>query len=563
MGVSMLDNISYKGQKPDNARSQFDTIDEMVAFSENYLPPIYVTLCAETGKQYMYQRSNAEDATLGKWREVTGGGSVDAYTKTETDALLDEKLSIEHDALDEGKVPVVGDDGDLALRKLTGADVSIEVDGNSASIQDSLNQANGLPVLDANGKILASQLPTSARKIVGYVDAENVHTLPDASTYDAGSELIVTSAGSITQSTAFTLAAGNKLTEMEASNANALITAGYVFTITDDGTSTSLGTVTDFDTEKLIFSDGTEVTLPYANDLSATSTPATVPVAVSVGDEFMVIDGHWVHLSNTSNVTSVNGKAGNVVLAGGDINVTIGGSPKSLQNAIEDGDIGGGSAEDVAYTNAEHTAWTNVKKALDGIINKVYYVKPSITSFVANPATTVYEIGQKVSSIAFTWATNKDITTQSLTDCTLADATVRTATYDTEISSNKTFTLTVGDGENTDTKTFSVAFRNKIYYGGATIPTDYDSAFILGLAKSQFATTYKGTYAMTIGSGEYGYIACPNSFSMPSECYIGGFLTTLEKVSTMSLTNASGGVVTYDIIKTGRSGLGSITMEVK
>ncbi len=42
MAISMLDNIGYKGQKPDNARSSFATIEEMVNYSENYLPPISV-----------------------------------------------------------------------------------------------------------------------------------------------------------------------------------------------------------------------------------------------------------------------------------------------------------------------------------------------------------------------------------------------------------------------------------------------------------------------------------------------------------------------------------------
>ena len=50
MSISMLDNISYKGRKPDNIRSQFNTIAEMVSFSEDYLPEIYITLNAETGK---------------------------------------------------------------------------------------------------------------------------------------------------------------------------------------------------------------------------------------------------------------------------------------------------------------------------------------------------------------------------------------------------------------------------------------------------------------------------------------------------------------------------------
>ena len=96
MSVSMLDNISYLGKKADNVRSLFNTIDEMVAFNENYLPDIYECNVVEDGNRYRYNRSNIVDENLGKWRLVESGGSaslIDYYKKTETDSKIAEAVS--------------------------------------------------------------------------------------------------------------------------------------------------------------------------------------------------------------------------------------------------------------------------------------------------------------------------------------------------------------------------------------------------------------------------------------------------------------------------------------
>ncbi|MCQ2086586.1 MAG: hypothetical protein MJZ37_00720 [Bacilli bacterium] len=76
MSIPMFDNINYKGPLPDNARSQFNTLAEMKAYEEKYLPPMYEAFCLETQKKYRFNKSNDVDSKLGKWREEsTGGGS--------------------------------------------------------------------------------------------------------------------------------------------------------------------------------------------------------------------------------------------------------------------------------------------------------------------------------------------------------------------------------------------------------------------------------------------------------------------------------------------------------
>lgn len=81
MALSFIDNIDYRGKKPNFARDLFDTVADMVAFSENYLPDVFIACCKETGKLYMFNRSNPVDETLGKWREYISGSSTGNISK--------------------------------------------------------------------------------------------------------------------------------------------------------------------------------------------------------------------------------------------------------------------------------------------------------------------------------------------------------------------------------------------------------------------------------------------------------------------------------------------------
>lgn len=221
------------------------------------------------------------------------------------------------------------------------------------------------------------------------------------------------------------------------------------------------------------------------------------------------------------------------------------------------------SADDVSYANAQIPSASNVESALDTIISKIYYVEPKVDSFTMAPSTTDYEIGQSVSDIVFNWTYNKDVVSQTLTDCALADATVRTATAAGPYTATKTFTLSASDGEKTATATKTISFRHKVYWGSAASAATYDSAFILALSGKKFATNYKGTYSMNVATGEYGFLAYPNSWGMVSSWYIGGFETETFDCGTVEFTNASGNTTTFRIVRTTQPGLGEIAPEVR
>lgn len=597
MSVSMLSNISYKGQLPDNIRSSFETIAEMVAFSENYLPPIYVTLCEETGKQYMYQQSNTVDGTLGKWREIEGGGGADTYSKTE----IDNKIKDVTDDLGDITTLFNTDIKDVisAINVVYGVGAG---DFNYADKKVIITLRNG-----GSKEIDCSPIVTDTElgefKNVNFSDVKDAQALIYDGATESWENKDIDLAGVLEQAKAYT---DDEISKSEQENSIGCdekpTLSGDTITYIQNGESK---TTTDL-TKWFYYKSGTGVAqtrwisgIEYNLDLGAinltdyvnkntdvTGTFSENPADLTkipnleymkgLRDILLVAIGKKVN--KTDIVDSLLSEATDAPLSanqGKVIKEVLDGKLDTQQSVDDAGKVvkvdaegklvlgeGGGDATNVAYENASHTSWNTVKKALDGIIAKVEYVKPEITSFTSN-ADAIYEIGQKVASITFNWTTNKDITTQSLTDVSLANENVRTATYNTELSSNKTFTLTIGDGENTATKSISVAFRNKIYFGGATEPADYDSAFIRGLAKSQFATTKAGSFGMTVGSGEYGYLAFPSSFGTLSSVNIGGFDVDVISCGNIAFTNASGGVATYSIYRTGRTGLGAISMVVK
>ena len=229
---------------------------------------------------------------------------------------------------------------------------------------------------------------------------------------------------------------------------------------------------------------------------------------------------------------------------------------------LKNGGSGEGTAETTTYTNADYPSYTNVDLALDALFSKVYYVKPTC-SLSASKAGGTFEMGTTITApITFTWTTNKAITSQTLTGCTLADASVRTAIYNTNITTDKTFTLSVSDGENSASSSVSYKFLNNIFWGSAAAAETYDSTFIRALSNKKLASAVKGTYSFNIASGEYGFWAVPSNMSI-SSVWIGGFEVTVDDLGIVSYTNAQGYTRDYRIYKTGKSGLGAISAEIK
>ena len=561
--ISVLDNFDLRARKQNFQRDAFDTIADMVAFSENYLPDMFDSFCYEDGKKYRYNRSNTVDPVLGKWREIgegSGGDLSSYYTRTETDTLLEDKVDkvlgkdlSSNDYTTEEKTKLANlenyDDTALAAR-VTANESAITVLNGDTTVNGSVDKKVASCLADSKSytdtsvqnairqtAIACDSKPSISGNIITYQKDGNTYNV----TSDNKTKFYYTTSGT-NYSTIWI--DGTEFTDTVAS----VIFDDYV-TKSNDVVSTYTGSEADktkipnlasMDALKALVDTDLADKLDISDVDSAVTSSSDNPVSSSAlytefGKKVDVQQG----TANEGKVLKVNDE-GNLVLT----------DPSAL----------GSDASAVSYTNAEFSSLDNVKKALDNILAKVYYVEPAVSSFTMTPSTTEYEIGSVVNEVSFEWAYNKDMVSQSLTDCTLADETVRTATYSTPISSNKTFTLTASDGTKSVTATKSISFKNKIYWGSAANPDSFTSAFILALSGKKFATTYKGSYDITVGSGQYGFIACPASWNMPNSCKIGGFGTDLVDCGSISFTNASGASSLYKIVRTTQAGLGAITM---
>ena len=94
MALSFSDNISYSGTRSNFERDSYATIADMVAVKKTKMPQMLIATCVETGKVYLYNKSNEVDETLGLWREVGASGNSG---NVQTYALL---TQAEYDALD-------------------------------------------------------------------------------------------------------------------------------------------------------------------------------------------------------------------------------------------------------------------------------------------------------------------------------------------------------------------------------------------------------------------------------------------------------------------------------
>ncbi len=98
----LSENFAYSGTSQNFDRDSYTTLAEMKAVKTKKMPSIFHATCEETGKLYIYNKTNTDDEILGKWREVgsesisgelgstTGASSLVAQREKRTHTLLDE-----------------------------------------------------------------------------------------------------------------------------------------------------------------------------------------------------------------------------------------------------------------------------------------------------------------------------------------------------------------------------------------------------------------------------------------------------------------------------------------
>lgn len=85
MSLKLGDGFSYLARKPLDERLIFNTLDEMINFSESSLYAGIISYNKETNKFYTFNANNQVDITLGKWRDFFSTGAVNFSAKVDMD----------------------------------------------------------------------------------------------------------------------------------------------------------------------------------------------------------------------------------------------------------------------------------------------------------------------------------------------------------------------------------------------------------------------------------------------------------------------------------------------
>ena len=710
MPISLLSNLSINSQLPDVTRMQFDTIEDMKNYREQWLPQMYDSFCLEDSKKYRFNKSNTEDPITGKWRVINEGGSSDLssyYTKTETNNLLDNKVDkvsgkdlstndftdAYKQQIDDNKTAIETLNGDSSVVGSVDSKVSTaysnatsytdtecakkvdKVSGKGLSTNDFTDELktkldnlenyddtalgnrvtaneNAITVLNGDTTVNGSvdkKVATCLTDSKSYTDTSIQNAIKQTAIvcdskptlsgntityYQGGVEKTITSdnktkfyytSGGENYSTIWiegteftdTVASVNFSDYVSKTNDVTSIYSGSdadKTKIPNIGAMDALKSLVDTELDEKVNVSDVESSISSSSDNPVKSSTLYTEFAKKVDvEQGSANEGKILQVNSSGNLGLVDpqstidfsdtvSKTNDLVstYTGSEVDKTkvpnlgamdalktlvdtdLNGKVSTAQGVANEGkilqvngegnlalvDVGsavGTDASDISYENASQPLWTNVQLALDNLISKVYYIEPKIESFIMAPSVDTYEIGSTVNEVVFNWSYNKDgITSQTLTDCTLANETVRTATYSTPITSNKTFTLTASDSSKSVSASKSISFKHYIYWGACAEPVgDYDSSFILNLASKRFSTNTKGSYSATLGSGEFLYVAYPSTWQQINSWWVAGFEVTTEQIGTLAFTNSSGNTTTFRITRSTKSGLGSITAEVK
>jgi hypothetical protein len=183
---------------------------------------------------------------------------------------------------------------------------------------------------------------------------------------------------------------------------------------------------------------------------------------------------------------------------------------------------------------------------------------PIISSFSNNQGT--LEVGATVNSTVLTWAlAGNTVTTQYLSYVGTIAPSLLTATDSSSYSANRTYVLSVGDGNTNVSASTAVTFKQKNYWGAstATAPTD---AQIIALS-SAFASSRTQTQIVT-ASAQYIYFAYPANYGTAS-FIVNGLPNTAWNLTTRSFVNASGYSSSYNIYQSQNLLSGTYTISVQ
>ena len=194
---------------------------------------------------------------------------------------------------------------------------------------------------------------------------------------------------------------------------------------------------------------------------------------------------------------------------------------------------------------ATETEAVDIRARLDAL----EYKSIQINSFSAAPP--VSEIGSS-QIITLAWSLNKTATSQNING---APVTGNTKQY-TGVTTGTTYTLNVSDGQTSASRSVSVSFANRVYYGAAADLSDVTA--LTGILSND----PERTITVDAGAGEYIIYAIPARLGDVT-FFVSGFEGGFEEPVEQTLTNASGYQESYKVYRSTRVSLGETTIEIK
>lgn len=188
-------------------------------------------------------------------------------------------------------------------------------------------------------------------------------------------------------------------------------------------------------------------------------------------------------------------------------------------------------------------------QALTARVDALEYKSIAINSFSAAPP--VSEMGSS-QTITLAWSLNKTATSQNING---APVTGNSKQY-TGVTTGTTYTLNVSDGQTSASRSVSVSFANRIYYGAASDLTTVTSL------SSVLSNDPERTITIDAGADEYIIYAIPARLGDVT-FFVSGFEGGFEDPVEQMLTNNSGYQETYKVYRSTRSGLGETTVEIR
>lgn len=248
------------------------------------------------------------------------------------------------------------------------------------------------------------------------------------------------------------------------------------------------------------------------NDLLNKPDPYELPIAtantlggVKIGKGVVSVNGViQVDTSSIDAVSTINGKQGDVIL----------------------------TSDDIMYKD----------KTVYEILDELLYEDPIVKLSGGNN----FENGSS-NTINLTWTINKDIISQSLNNnIGEIDKDLRKYTIE-NVTSNKTYTISVNDGKKIASSSTNVNFLNKRYWGVSKKDT-LSNDEILSLS-NELTTSRIQNRTFDCSGGKYFYFVIPTTLCNGIKFTVGGLSFSNLDIQTINVTNKFNHTIQYNIYR--------------